>query len=87
LSVAADEPFIRQKMLRSERSAEMEFLRGNSNFRAQTEFAAVGKSRRSVVINRRAVNFVQKLLGVFRVCRDNRRRMSAGIFVDFFDCF
>ena len=70
------------KCVKPHRPAGVQFLGGNSYFRTQAEHEPVGKSRGRVMVNARAIDSVQKFLGVSRVIGNNRFRVVGGVFVD-----
>ena len=63
MAITVDEPFVCQQMFDTERAAEMELLRRNSDLGSEAKFAAVCETRRGIMVNGGAIYVVQKFLG------------------------
>ncbi len=60
LPIAQHNPFLRSQTIQTHRAAHMNFVGRNANFRAQTVFKTVRKSRRCIHHNARTVHQTQK---------------------------
>lgn len=60
----------------------MELLGGYAYFRAEAELAAVRKAGRCIDIDRRRIDFVQKLLRIEIVLGDNALAVTCAVFRD-----
>ena len=58
-----DAVFEAGQLLGADRAAGMKFAGGDADFRAETEFAAVGELRRGVMQHDRRIDLVEKFAG------------------------
>ena len=68
---AADDVLVRSQLIEAHGAAGVEFAGADADFRAKTEFAAVGEAGRGVPVNGGRIDFVKIALGRGRVVGDD----------------
>ena len=85
LSATADYVFHGCQLLQPDRTAGVQFPRGDANLCTHAEFATVGELGRRVDHDNSAVHSVKKSLRRCRVLRDDRLRVIRSMFRDVVD--
>lgn len=82
LTVSAHDIFVRAQLTQTERSARVELLGGDSDFRAEAEFESVGEAARHIPIDGRRIDTREKTLRVRCVLGYDHFGVSGGVASD-----
>ena len=81
LSIAPNHILVGYKFIDPHRAAGVKFIRGNTDFRPHTEFAAIGKPRGGVVVNHGGINAVEEFFHRFGISCKNTIAVVRAVFM------